>query len=179
VLVTLDATGDVVPPAVLDAARLAPKDWCFWFRLHPGSVSARLATARGLIDATGARHVDLAYVAQLPLFAVLRAVDVHVTATWSTVVKDAAAVGVPSVAGAAAAGELFADEVAAGVLALASTPAELTAAIDRQRLVHVRVPPSAGSRAEQALKRILTGARPGSPVRRPSRVRAGAYSPLH
>jgi hypothetical protein len=165
VLVSLDSTGAVIPPVILEAARRAPRSWCFWFRLHPLTVRTRLESTRRLVRATGATAADVAYASELPLFAILRQVDVHVTATWSTVVRDAAALGVPSVGCTPEARELFATEVAHGALRVASSPDELLAAIEEQR--HRRLPTErAAPRSRGAMQRVLAGepARAAEPV---------------
>jgi hypothetical protein len=129
VLVALQGTeGSAEIERVLAWIRNAPARWFWWIRCHPArdeiSHTRRAVTAAGITNA----EVDLA--TTLPLYALLRRVDVHVTG-FSSVVIDAAIFGVPSVVTSPLGSELFGREVAEGRVAevVGSDPAAVVSAL--------------------------------------------------
>lgn len=69
--------------------------WFWWVRCHPTRLEKRAAVERAL-RAAGATRTSVAEATDLPLYAVLRCVDAHVTEYSSTVI-EAAQFGIPSV----------------------------------------------------------------------------------
>jgi hypothetical protein len=132
VLVTLDSTGPLVPDELLAAMRCAPAGWRFWIRLHPVNQPARRGPVKALLRKARVHHADLDFATRLPLHPLLQALDLHVTASWSTVVLDAEAVGLRSVACQRTAIELFQPQLASGVLQVAEQADRIVAAAGRQ-----------------------------------------------
>jgi hypothetical protein len=69
----------------------------FWIRLHPIALDQKEAVSRTLKE-RGLHNVDIENATALPLYAILRHIDVHIT-EFSSVVIEAQALGVPSVTG--------------------------------------------------------------------------------
>ena len=132
VLVTLSSNGEVVPAPILEAICGAPPDWRFWIRLHPVDQAPRRREATRVLARHGLSIELMDHATTLPLHALLRHVDCHVSAGLSTVIKEAEEAGVGSVAIAADARDLFAAEVARGTLVVAESGEELLAAIHGQ-----------------------------------------------
>lgn len=138
VLVTLDSSGPVIPRVVVDAMASAPGNWVFWIRAHPADQAYRLPEAREIVAKGQSRHADVGIATEAPLPSLLAFVDAHLAATWSSVVLDAAATGVSSVAVSPHAAEVYTAQVDAGLLACAADPAAivraLRSAVERGRL---------------------------------------------
>lgn len=100
----------------------------WWLRLHPGMLEERRHIAQIL---GGHRNVEIDGATDLPLYALLRQVDVHVT-HCSSVVVEAEAFGVCSVVCSPYGIELFPTQARAGTAVYAASVAELKAAVDRQ-----------------------------------------------
>jgi hypothetical protein len=132
ILLSLDYTGDVIPKHVLDALCASPFEWCYWVRLHPVDSRSRLPAVIRLLRDNNVRHAGVDYVSQLPLPAILRHVDVQVTVSWSSVIIHAKDFGVPSVACAERAAEIYPQEVNEGTLKIAVTAAQIVESISRQ-----------------------------------------------
>jgi hypothetical protein len=157
VLITLSSQGDAVPAAVLEAVRASPPTWRFWFRLHPVDQAARRAEARRLLGPLGVDLGLLDFATEVPLHALLARLDGHLTVSLSTVVTEAAAHGIPSIACGKEAPDFFRNEMAAGMLVVAETATEILAAL-RHLLPQGRLPvrPSP-PRAPDTIRRLLSG----------------------
>ena len=131
VLVTLSSKGPIVPPPVLEAVRASPSSWRYWFRLHQVDQAARRAAAIPLLRVAGADPSLMEFATEAPLHAMLRTLDCHVTASLSTVVLEAAAHGLPSVACQGEAADLFSDVIADGMLEVALSSAAVIDALRR------------------------------------------------
>jgi hypothetical protein len=157
VLVTLSSQGPVVPRPVLDAVRLSPPGWRYWFRLHQVDQAARRPLAKKLVGEVGGDPALLEFATEAPLHALLASLHCHLTVSLSTVVAEAAAHGLPSVACAPEAADFFREQTATGMLAVAETPAEIVAAVQAS-LVQGRRPVSRGEgRAPALLRQLLDG----------------------
>jgi hypothetical protein len=128
---------------LIEAARLCKGPVAWWWRLHPVRASeseqfARLLEKRGL----DGRHVKEA--TDLPLYALLRAADVTL-AHSSTVISEAAELGVPSVVTSDYGAEFHGNLVRSGVALHATGLEEIAAAVVAQaaRTVNVEDRPSA------------------------------------
>jgi hypothetical protein len=167
ILVTLSSQGDVVPAAVLEAVRTSPDAWGYWFRLHPVNQSARLAEAKRILGPLGVDLGLMEFATEVPLHALLRSMDCHLSAGLSTVVTEAAGQGVPSVACGREAPDFYRAEMAAGMLLVATTGSEILAALHRALSVG-RIPVMAeGPRALATMRRLLAGD-PAAQPRAPS-----------
>jgi hypothetical protein len=162
ILVTLTSQGDAVPAAVLEAVRSSPSTWCFWFRLHPVDQAARKKEARRMLAPLGVDLGLMDFATEAPLHALLRQMDAHFSVGHSTVVTEAAAHGVPSIASGPQAANYYRAELATGMLLMATTPAEMVGALERilamGRQPAVAEPP----RAARTMVRLLAGELPRS-----------------
>jgi hypothetical protein len=121
ILVTLSSIEEVVPEVIVGAIRQSPPDWRWWFRMHPVNQARRRRRTEDVVRTLGGDIALMTFATEAPLFALLRMMDAHVTAGFSTVVQQAAAFGVPSVGCAPAIGDLYAAEVAQGWVRVAPT----------------------------------------------------------
>jgi hypothetical protein len=113
-----------------DAIATAPGSWFWWVRLHPGMHKEKDKILKELMEL----HVDNFNVkdaSELPLYAMLPQMDVHVTG-WSSTVIEAAQFGVPSVVTHIDGRELYSDLISSGVAGTAFTKDELIMRISDQ-----------------------------------------------
>lgn len=128
-LVTLQtgfSTGEHLGP-LLEAMRRAPAGWSWMVRLHPcmQNESGRITA---LFKDAGIAGVELRHASSLPLFALLRHTDIHITHSSATVV-EASSFGVPSVIISTYGTEFFRREIDAGWARPAYTADAVLAAI--------------------------------------------------
>jgi hypothetical protein len=157
ILVTLSSQGDVVPAAVLDAVRSSPPAWRYWFRLHQVDQSARSAEAARLLGRFGGDLGLMEFATEMPLHALLRCLDCHLTVSLSTVVSEAAAHGLRSVACGREAADFFREEMSEGMLLVAETSADILAALQRLLVLGRRPVDPGPFRAPATLRRLLDG----------------------
>jgi hypothetical protein len=158
ILVTLSSQGEVIPAPVVDAVRLSPPSWRYWFRLHHVDQSARWAQAARLLGRSSGDLALMEFATEMPLHALLRCLDCHLTVSLSTVISEAAAHGLSSVACASEATDFFREEMSAGMLVVAGTSADILAGL-QHLLVLGRRPVDPGNfRAPATLQRLLEGA---------------------
>lgn len=116
--------------AVREAIADSPEGWRWWVRRHPTMAADELQHVRDHLG--GSERVIFDAPSTLPLYALLRGADVHVTQR-SSVVEEAAAFGVPTVITEAAAAEsTFKPEIASGWAVIAEEGFSLLAAISAQ-----------------------------------------------
>lgn len=141
------------------------KDQFFWyFRLHPCR-----AVAPGQIDATfrseGATAIDVENATNLPLYALLRHVSLHVTES-STTVMEASEFGVPSVLAGASEAPSFQQYVDSGWLRVAddleTLPEHMATQLGRRESLRAALPPDTEPPGLEALLSI-GGRRNGGP----------------
>ncbi len=116
-----------LPPEIARCIARAPEDWRWWIRFHPSDALAmHSSTGRG----TGLPQERIEWQAAntLPLPLLLPAMDAHLTRS-SSVVQEAAAVGVPSVVTHATGSEYYCADIAAGTVRYASQSDEITNAL--------------------------------------------------
>jgi hypothetical protein len=164
VLVTLSSQGDVVPAAVLEAVRSSPSAWCFWFRLHQVNQAPRRKEAKRILGPLGVDLGLLEFATEVPLHALLRQMDGHLSVGHSTVVTEAAAHGVASIACGREAPDFYRAETAAGMLVIATTAAEILEGLHRileagRRPVIAELP-----RAATTMQRLLAGDLSAEPI---------------
>jgi hypothetical protein len=157
VLVTLDTIGDIIPPFVLDAFRRSPRSWCYWLRLHPVNQRVRRPLAAAVLARGEFAAMDLDAVAQWPLHAILRQVDAHLTISWSSVILEAEAFGVPSIACDTWAGEVYRTQVERGTLRVALSNTAL--ALELGRVTARRGRPQQPRRPgpDEVMRQLLNG----------------------
>ena len=157
ILVTLSSQGEVIPAAVLEAVGSSPPEWRYWFRLHPVNQATRLQEARRMLGSVHADLELLTFATEVPLHALLRRMDAHLSVSLSTVITEAAAHGVASVACGVEARDFYRAELEGGMLLVATTPREILDAV-RRVVLRGRVPviPAAPS-APAAMARLLGG----------------------
>lgn len=102
----------------------------WWFRLHPANPAGRSAIEAAFASA-GADNAVVQASTDVPLYAVLRDADVHVT-KYSASVAEAAAFGVPSVLTSKEESTFFPRELAEGWAVVAEGPDAIVDAIAAQ-----------------------------------------------
>ncbi len=142
---------------IVDATNRSGLDSHFWIRLHPIALDQRALICRTL-EAHGLRNVDVENGTRLPLYAILRHMDVHIT-EFSSVVIESQAFGVPSVTGEQ--GVIwFPSQVESGWAVMARSIPEWVSGIrlqlDRRKALQASVPRSNVS-AAKALEEVLNG----------------------
>lgn len=147
----LQTLGDII-----EAVNVSGRRCHFWVRLHPIALDQRALVERAL-RARGLGNADVEHGTTLPLYAILRNVDLHLT-EFSSVVIEAEAFGVPSVIGEL--GELiFPNQVAAGSAITARTTPEWLSALGHQ-LDRGKTPTSGATAPEEGrsvLDELLDG----------------------
>jgi len=158
ILVTLQVREHV--QEALDLASRGPTDWLWLLRVHRGWREASTAVEREAQE-RGLGRVVSVQATDLPLYALLRHSDVHVTWT-STCAMEATAFGVPTVLLDKAAEATFSDYITSGSMRLASERDcaldEITAALHTAS-VDWRATPvafAAPATAELELRRLLS-----------------------
>jgi hypothetical protein len=129
-LISLDTIGDLVPSRVLEMMRKAPPSWCFWLRLHPIDAVQRLPELERIVTDARIASMPPRWVAELPLHGILRHVDAHLTTAWSSVVLDASAFNVRSMACSPEASAVYPAEIASGMLRIVESSADMLSAME-------------------------------------------------
>jgi hypothetical protein len=156
-LITLDTVGELIPSEVLQMMREAPASWCFWLRVHPVDGVARLRALERILNNERFRWMPPRWVAELPLHGILRQVDLHLTVSWSSVILEASAFGVRSIACSPEAKEVYPSELEKGMLQVAATTGEMLALMERL-FREQRVPRSSGHQGDclQVMRELLS-----------------------
>lgn len=157
ILVTLGSRGDPVPEALLEVIRSSPPSWCYWFRAHPVNQSTRRLEAERVLAPIGVDPRLMEFATEAPLHALLRRIDCHLSVGLSTVITEAAAHGVPSLACSEEASDFFREEAATGMLLVAGAASDILPGL-RQLLAEGRRPVMAEPpRARALMRRLLNG----------------------
>lgn len=82
------------PPHVLEAMRASPETWLWLIRLHPGQKGEQ-ENIQKTLEASGVCCFEISQAISLPLYALLKRCDYHVTC-WSTVCYEALVFNVPT-----------------------------------------------------------------------------------
>jgi hypothetical protein len=140
---------------IIEAVARSGIETHFWIRLHPIALDQKGVICRTL-EEHGLRNVDVENATVLPLYAILRHIDVHIT-EFSSVVIEAQAFGVPSVTGEQ--GLIwFPNQIATGWAVVARSLPEWVSGIrlqlNRRRVLMAAVPRSDVSSAK-ALDELL------------------------
>lgn len=148
--------------------RAAPPDFTFWVRLHPSMAQARARILRAC-RTLGAARVHVEAPTDLPLPALLRHADVHLTHS-SSVVQEAAMLGVASVVIDARAQTQYGPLIESGWARHADTPEAILAALRAQIARPTQLPAHHQTPDRATLARVfasLAGA-PATPPERPA-----------
>ncbi len=132
ILITLQtgfSTAEHLAP-LLEAMRTASSSWLWLVRLHPCMLHEKYRIA-ALLHSHGITKFEINNATALPLFALLRHTDIHVTHSSATVV-EAAAFGVPSVIISTYGAEFFQQQIADGWARTAYTADAVLMAIEGQ-----------------------------------------------
>jgi hypothetical protein len=164
ILVTLqfNMTEERTLGPLLSVMQRTQGEWRWWVRLHPCMLNERIAV-RAMLSRNGISHVDLDRATDLPLYALLRHMDLHITHSSSTVI-EAEQFGVPSVVISTYGAEFFGAQLASGWAVTALSEDAIIAAIQSQLQARYRLRlelPAAQSSADaiDELLRSLTGGR--------------------
>lgn len=155
ILVSLDSLGDVIPDRLLGALRVAPEHWCFWLRLHPVNQRTQSAALRVALPQLRTHLLDWRFASSAPLPPLLRRADAHLSVSWSSVIDEAAEEGVPSVACAIDAEEVFPERVASGLLRTATSADEIVQALAIQIARGKPKLPHLANRGAAAFRQLL------------------------
>jgi hypothetical protein len=114
-------------------------DNCFWWiRMHPEQIQYSSITTKLLNDA-GIANFNLADASVLPLYALLRNMDIHVTA-WSTTILEALEFDIPSIIVDKLGEEMFSNELSKGSAITAYSEYQLLNGInelsDNKKIIH-------------------------------------------
>ena len=131
ILVTLDHTRTRDLGSVRDAIADAPDAWTWWIRRHPTMDTDEFEAALAFLCGSRATDTTRGESGTLPLYALLRRVDAHVTSLSSTVI-EAQHFRVPSVVTDASAAERFPEQFSTGWIVHAGSAKELNQAISSQ-----------------------------------------------
>lgn len=115
---------------MLELMKKAPLAWQWWVRLHPTRIEEK-EKIRRLIRQSGIGNCELDNATDLPLYAILRHMDAHVT-ECSSVVIEAETFGVPSVITRDYGVEAFPEQIASGWSVAAYTCEDIIEAISSQ-----------------------------------------------
>lgn len=131
-LVTLQTglANEVSLGELLSAVRGCQQNWRWWVRLHPCMLDEREAV-RAMLQKHGIQDAEIDLATDLPLYALLRFMDIHVTHSSSTVI-EAELFGIPSIVTSSFGAEFFPGQLASGWAIAAFTAGDILAAIDRQ-----------------------------------------------
>ncbi len=125
-------TGQPIPEMLLEAIKKSPRSWCWWIRLHPMMLAAR-EEVRAVVNSINTEaEIKFDEATDLPLLALLRRMDAHVTESSSTII-EAENFGVLSVTLHNFANDLFKDQIDSGNAIQAYNAEEIIASIYMQR----------------------------------------------
>lgn len=118
------------PDSIVRAIGNSSRSCFWWVRLHPGMLAER-EKIRRLLERHGLQNTEMREATNLPLPALLRNVDVHIT-QCSSCVLDAEVFGVPSVTTNMIAERSFPEQFASGWAVLARADKDILQAIELQ-----------------------------------------------
>jgi hypothetical protein len=168
ILVTMqpDPVDDRTLEALLTAIQAGPPHLRWWFRIHPCMLKQR-GRIRDLLAHRGVGDSNLDLATDLPLYTLLRHMDLHLTHSSSTVI-EAESFGVPSIIISEYGAEFFPSQIASGWARVAYAPGDILAAVERQldaREGLRRTSSPAASSSEAALRMLVSPVRQGRPRR--------------
>jgi hypothetical protein len=117
ILVTLQPIEPMLPPHLRAAMERSPAGWLWLLRAHPHR-RAEIPALLGELRAAGSARYEGERASTVPLYALLRVADRHLTC-WSSVAHEAPAFHVPTMIVHANGAQLYATEIASGHFAYA------------------------------------------------------------
>ncbi len=127
VLVSLQQWETPIPSFMLEAMARAPEQWTWWLRVHPLRRHT-ISEIRDLLSRHDIANFEIERSTQLPLFALLRACDHHVT-FFSSVAVEAMAFGKSTTLLTDTGRAIFAPYIDAGIFRVANTAQEVIDAV--------------------------------------------------
>jgi hypothetical protein len=118
----------LLPPIIFDTIASSPPTWTWWVRAHPGMSRQDRRSVGKQLRRLRPRRIEFERATETPLFSLLKYIDVHVTRA-STVVIDAAELGVPSVITHANGMSPYKSEIDRGLATFANEPKKILNAI--------------------------------------------------
>jgi len=115
---------------MLNVIKNSPDLWFWWIRIHPCELKIKPEVKRLLQD-NKILNCNVDYATDLPLYALLRHMDIHVTA-FSTTVIEAEIFSIPSVITHPEGVRYFPNQMSSGWAMSAYTPEDIIAAIKQQ-----------------------------------------------
>lgn len=116
--------------SLLKAITRGKRAWRWWFRLHPCMLQER-QQIKDLLNLNGITDFELDLATDLPLYSLLRHLDLHITHSSSTVI-EAQQFGIPSVIIHEFGTEFFPDQIRTGWARPAYTTEQILEAIQTQ-----------------------------------------------
>lgn len=152
---------------LIEAIRTTQHEWRWWLRLHPCMLEQR-ERVRALFTRHGITDCELDLATDLPLYAILRHVDLHLTHSSTTVI-EAQRFGMPSVVISSYGAEFFPAQLASGWAVTAFTSADIRFALRRQldartSLRRTTAPPATAERGIDEITAFLRHRGPAGPA---------------
>jgi hypothetical protein len=140
-----------------DALKESPQHFFWWIRFHPLMTNAERKKAFDIIKTIKTikkKNVNIEEASNLPLYLILRKMDIHVTEN-STIVREAEQFGVPSVITHPSGRSFFQKQIRSGIAVFAESSQNLIKSIENQSKKKY---PKIGrmNDAESALKELLS-----------------------
>lgn len=115
---------------ILYVVKNSPDSWFWWIRIHPCELKIK-PKLKKLLQENKISNYNVDYATELPLYALLRNIDIHVTCFSSTVI-EAEMFGVPSVIISDHGNKLFPIQISSGWAMSAYTPEDIINTISYQ-----------------------------------------------
>ena len=108
----------------------SPPFWFWWIRIHPGQLKIK-SKVKKMLNENKISNYNIDYATDLPLYAILRNIDIHLTCSSSTV-TEAEIFGIPSVLASKYGNGLFPRQIYSGRAISAFAPEDIINAINHQ-----------------------------------------------
>lgn len=115
---------------IIQSIKRTQYSWRWWIRLHPTALRDK-DKIKTMLTQNNISEVEIEGATTLPLYSLLRNVDVHITYSSATII-EAESFGVPSVVTSEYGSEFFPDQIAEGWVLKAYTSEEIIKAIQFQ-----------------------------------------------
>lgn len=126
ILITLSSIGkhnEILFKKIIKVIKKLPKNWKWWIRLHPCNFSER-NKVENLLKENKIFNFEIDIVNSLPLYSILRHMDIHITYVSATVI-DADFFAVPSIITGEDGVEYFRKQISSGSAKVAYTPEKI------------------------------------------------------
>lgn len=108
----------------------SPDTWFWWIRIHPCELKIK-PELKKILRGIGILNYDIDHATELPLYALLRHMDIHVTILSSSV-SEAESFGVPSVVTHPVLNECYGGQASSEIVTFAYTPEDILQGIGDQ-----------------------------------------------